>query len=152
MALSRYNNNCNFPFFNTFDDLFAVPSTLFLERPTFPHISPGYEINQDEKSFQLAVDVPGVKASDMKMDLEHDGRVLHLSGGRKKQEGNNFSETKFDQRFTIGKDVDTNKITANLENGVLVVNIPKKEKEESVVRNIAITEGPALPTRGNMAS
>ena len=138
MALSRYNS----PFFNTFDDLFAPP-TLYFERPTFPLTSPRYEINEDDKKFQLSVDLPGVRASDMNMELEHDGRVLHLAGGRKKQEGNTVSETKFDHRFTIGRDVDTTKIAANLENGVLSVTIPKMEKKEPVVQKITITEGPA---------
>jgi len=45
--------------------------------------SPCYEVTEDEKQFQLAVDVPGVKAGDLNIQLEQGGRVLHLSGGRK---------------------------------------------------------------------
>jgi HSP20 family molecular chaperone IbpA len=51
------------------------------------------------------------------------------------------SESRFDKRFTIGDDIDVSKITANLENGVLTVTAPKKEKKEPETVKIPITMG-----------
>jgi HSP20 family molecular chaperone IbpA len=104
--------------------------------------SPGYEIHEDDNKFQLSIDVPGVKAADMKVDLEKDGRVLHLSGGRKVEKEGSVTETRFDKRFLIAENVDTSKIAANLADGVLVVTAPKKVIEEEKTTTIAITEGP----------
>ena len=155
MALNRYN-----PLFGRgFDDFFA-PSPFFVRDPVFdlmpviPNLirdddtstllrsSPGYEITEHEGKYQIAVDVPGVKASDMTVKLENDGRVVHISGGRKITKGDTVSETKFEKRFTIGDNIDKTKITANLADGVLVLTAPKVEKKEPVVHTIAITEGP----------
>ena len=158
MALNRYNNNNNH-LFAGFDDLFAP--TPFFHRdppvfdlmPIFPNLerltdsvlvrsSPGYEINETDKNYQIIVNVPDVNAGDMSVQLEHDGRVLHISGGRKVVKDNTTTETKFEKRFTIGRNVDTQKVTANLADGVLVLSAPKIEKKEAPFINIAITEGP----------
>jgi HSP20 family protein len=155
MALNRYNNK---HYFAGFDDLFAptpfyhrdpifdlMPIFPDLERPTdsvLVRSSPGYEINETDDNYQIAVDVPGVKSEDMTVQLENDGKVLHISGGRKVVKDNTTTETKFEKRFKIGGNVDLQKVTANLADGVLVLSAPKIEKKEKPVLNIAITEGP----------
>jgi HSP20 family protein len=111
------------------------------------HHHPGYEIHEDEKSYAISIDIPGVQADEMTLKLEDDGRVLHLSGGRKvvQKEGSVVvSETKFIKRFTLGENVDTEKLTANLENGVLRVTAPKKVVEAPVMTTeIPIVQGGA---------
>ena len=102
--------------------------------------SPGYEIHEDDKQYTIAIDVPGVKMEDMTIKLEENGRVLHLSGGRKIKRGDKVSETKFVKRFTIGHNVDTENIRANLSDGVLEVTAPKKEAKSQVIK---IMEGRA---------
>jgi HSP20 family protein len=154
MALNRYHYNNPFGF----DDLFfPTPffhrDPIFDPMPVFPDLerltdsvlvrsSPGYEINETDDNYHIVVDVPGVKAGDMSVQLENDGKVLHISGGRKVVKDNTTTETKFEKRFTIGKNIDTQKVTANLADGVLVLSAPKIEKKETPVTNIAITEGP----------
>jgi HSP20 family protein len=101
--------------------------------------SPGYEINEDDAKYQIAVDVPGVKAADMNVELEHSGHVLHLSGSRNLSKGETVNEVKFAKRFTIGDNIDTSKLSANLADGVLVVTAPKKQQEVKTFK-IAITE------------
>jgi HSP20 family protein len=126
------------PFFNFMPVLrnFERDSNMILSRS-----SPGYEINEDENKYQIAIDVPGVKAGDLDVELEQEGRVLRLSGGRKLQKGSEITETKFDKRFWIGENIDTSNIAANLSDGVLVVTAQKKPQEEEKAIKIAITEG-----------
>jgi HSP20 family protein len=90
----------------------------------------GYQVHEDDEQYSISFDVPGVTADDVTVKLEENGRVLHLSGARKVQEGDTFSEMKFAKRFTLGDNLDTEKLTANLSNGVLEVAAPKKEPEE----------------------
>ncbi|EED88565.1 heat shock protein, partial [Thalassiosira pseudonana CCMP1335] len=99
---------------------------------------PRYEVTENDKQFRLAVDVPGVKPDAMQVELEHDGRILHLTGGRKVKTDTSVEEYKFEKRFTLGKDLDTAKITAHLADGVLVLTAPKKEKAEPKTHQIAI--------------
>jgi HSP20 family protein len=120
-------------------------SVLDIEREPFMVLrrsSPGYEIHEDDNKLQLSIDVPGVKAEDMKVNLEHDGRLLHLSGGRKIEKEGSVTETRFDKRFTLAENLDISQITANLADGVLVVSAPKKQIEEEKTTTIPITEGP----------
>ena len=127
----------------SFDDLMPVLTNrdrsddMILTRS-----SPGFEIHEDDHKYSIAIDVPGVKVDDMEIKLEDNGRVLHLSGGRKVKKGDQVSETKFVKRFTIGENVDTEKLTANLANGVLEVTAPKKVPTKKEAQVIKITQGP----------
>jgi HSP20 family protein len=105
--------------------------------------SPRYEVTENDKQFRLAIDVPGVKPDDMKIELEHEGGVLHITGGRKVKTDKSAEEYKFEKRFTLGRDLDTSKITAHLADGVLVLTAPKKEKVPPAKQEIAITQGEA---------
>lgn len=151
MSLSLWNASP----FGGFDDdffsgspVFGIPPTLTnFKNDNLLHSSPRYEVTENSKQFRLAVDVPGVKATDINVGLEHDGRVLHLTGSRKVEKNTEkekfYEEYKFDKRFTLGKDLDTTKLTAHLSDGVLVLTAPKKEKEEPKKTTIAITQGEA---------
>ena len=72
--------------------------------------SPGYEINEHDGKYLISVDVPGCKRTDMR--------------------GGKSTETKFSKRFTIGDNVDIDKMTASLSDGVLTLTAPIKKKEE----------------------
>eukprot|EP00571_Detonula_confervacea_P006054 CAMPEP_0172313876 /NCGR_PEP_ID=MMETSP1058-20130122/21174_1 /TAXON_ID=83371 /ORGANISM="Detonula confervacea, Strain CCMP 353" /LENGTH=165 /DNA_ID=CAMNT_0013027601 /DNA_START=46 /DNA_END=543 /DNA_ORIENTATION=- len=151
-SLTFWNPNSVFAGFD--DDFFSdpiVPSTLLgtqstltdFKTDTMRHSSPRYEVTENKNQFRLAVDVPGVKPDNMKIELENDGHVLHMSGGRKVKTDTSYEEYKFDKRFTLGKDLDTSKITAHLSDGVLVLTAPKKEKLPPTKQEIAIVHGEA---------
>ena len=153
MALNRYYNHR--PFFTTgFDELF-FPTPFFKEMEDLMPVvananreqdfsllrsSPGYEISESDGKYQIHVDVPGVKAADM--DISVNEGVLKITGGRKTEKDGVVSESKFEKRFTVGDNIEIDKLSANLENGVLTLTAPKKEKTEKPVHKIAITEGP----------
>ena len=118
-------------------------------KATLLRSSPGYEIKESDGTYEIAIDIPdGIKASDMKVELENDGTVLHLSGGRKLKEKGKVFTTQFNKRFTIGPNVETHKIAANLADGVLVLTAPKIEKAlKTHKQKIAVTENAHdLPT------
>jgi HSP20 family protein len=66
-----------------------------------------------------------------------------MKGHRKVEKENSYEEYKFEKRFTLGRDLDTTKLTANLSDGVLVLTAPKKEKEEPKSTTVPITLGDA---------
>jgi HSP20 family protein len=87
--------------------------------------------------------VPGVKPDHMKIELENNGRVLHISGDRKEKTDTSYKEFKFDKRFTLGRNLDTSKIAAHLSDGVLVLTAPKIEKLPPTTQRIEILHGEA---------
>eukprot|EP01083_Nonionella_stella_P014343 40321_1 len=108
--------------------------------------SPCYEVTESDDAFHLTIDVPGVRGKDLSLEVEHDGRVMHISGGRKVQHTGKdgkveTSESKFSKKFALDQSVDTAEIKANLADGVLTVVAPKRKRDESV-QTIAISESP----------
>lgn len=80
---------------------------------------------------ELTVDVPGVSAKDLTVELVEDGTMLHVSGSRRHHD----SVTEFDQLFRLNKDVDADNLSVRLADGVLTVTAPKREK---VVKKLPI--------------
>lgn len=104
----------------------------------------GFQVQEDEKNYSISVDVPGVRAEDMKMQLVDNNQALSLSGGRKFHNGETVEETKFERRFNVGTEVDVEKINAALSNGVLTITVPKKDPKKESSRLIAINSGATM--------
>merc|ERR1712125_89856 len=66
---------------------------------------------------------------------DEDKRILRITGETKLEEGDLHLSRKFDQTFTLARDVDMTKATAQFKDNVLTVTVPKVE---SKVRNLAI--------------
>merc|ERR1712137_777826 len=76
-----------------------------------------------DESFQFAIDVPGVKATDMKVSVDDDGKTLWLRGER--LYGKENTKT-FSKRWSLeSAPVDSSLATAKLLNGVLTITVPK---------------------------
>lgn len=106
--------------------------------PVRPAESPVYRILDNAKVFQVAIELPGVNLDQINIQLESDTNVLVVSGQRPSIE--NESPVNFTQRFELGTDVDTDKISAKLALGILTVSAPKVSKvTEDKNRRIPIT-------------
>ncbi|KAL3926979.1 MAG: hypothetical protein SGBAC_013264 [Bacillariaceae sp.] len=106
-------------------------------QPTSVHVQ------RDEKSYSIFVDVPGVKQEDMHMQVTDKNQTLVLSGTRKfhttgRENKEDIEEAKFERHFNIGHDVNVEKITADLADGVLKITAPKKEAPSPVTIPIQI--------------
>ena len=104
-------------------------------RPTYR-----YRIDEEDDKYTLSVELPGVKASDVNVSLEQDGRVLRISGMRKVADGDMAYESKFSKDFVLNKDVHVEGIEANLSEGVMSIVAPKKPKVEPKSISIPIQE------------
>lgn len=95
-------------------------------------VTPRYEITNTDDAVSVSMDVPGVDPSNIDVSLEEN--VLTLSGTRETATSN----YKFSRSFSLDEAVDVNQLSANLENGVLVVSAPKMEKVEVKPKKIPI--------------
>jgi HSP20 family molecular chaperone IbpA len=115
--------------------------------------SPRYELNDGNDAFKVALDVPGVKASDIDISFNENDSVLKVSGKRDIGKGGVTRTVKFSKSFSLDSSVvDKDKISAQINNGVLLVTAPKApiEPKENKVRQIPVMEvGPEnVPVQG----
>lgn len=83
------------------------------------------KVENTESGARIILVVPGFEKSDLTIDAENDR--LTVSGKNKET-----NETKvlpdFKESFYVGREIDMNNISANLKNGVLVINLQKKKE------------------------
>ena len=104
---------------------------------------PAINIIENEKDFRVELAVPGTTKEDFKVNVNADNELvisLEKHSEKEDKEAKNpkegakgtylsreFSYTSFQQSFTLPDDVDRQKISAKVENGVLTIDLPKKE-------------------------
>mmetsp|Transcript_6413 Transcript_6413/g.8672 ORF Transcript_6413/g.8672 Transcript_6413/m.8672 type:complete len:197 (-) Transcript_6413:138-728(-) len=88
-------------------------------------LSPRYEIVEDETKFEVAIDVPGFKFHEIVVELRSGNRVLSISGEHDSQRNERTVTSQFMQSFTLDPSIDTEKMKANLVDGVLLVTAPR---------------------------
>ncbi len=99
------------------------------EKPEY--YQPAVDISETSEALILKYDMPGVDKGDV--EITADKNTLAVVGNVKSEQPGNavYQETRignYRREFTIPDDVDTNKISAEMNDGVLTVKIPKPEK------------------------
>ena len=137
MNLIARKPNIDFPFAGSLidqffnNDLFDWSSRNFsVTNTTLPAVN----IKEDSEKFQVEVAAPGLKKEDFKIELHNN--LLSISSEKKeenKQEDGNYSRREFSYQsfvrsFTLPNTVDGDKIAASYADGVLTLNIPKREE------------------------
>jgi HSP20 family protein len=104
---------------------------------------PSVDIYEDQNRLVLEADLPGLTRDDF--DLLVENNVITLKGERKfekKVEGDNYHRVErsygsFSRSFTLPQTVTAEGATAEFENGILRVSLPKRE--ETKARKIEIS-------------
>ncbi|WP_167021643.1 Hsp20/alpha crystallin family protein [Chitinophaga sp. Cy-1792] len=105
---------------------------------------PPVNITENKEGFNIDVVAPGFSKEDFKINA--DAKSLTISADRKaeakdeneKQVRREFSFRSFKRSFTIGDSIDTSKIVAKYENGILKVALPKKENTQEQPKAIVV--------------
>lgn len=133
--------------FNTFvDDLFVELPALFKndfnnnDRKGFVPVN----VKETEKTYQLDVVAPGFEKTDFTVNL--DQNLLTISAEKKeevnkeneKQVRREYSYRSFKRSFTLDEKIDATNIEASYINGVLTLNLPKKEIVKASATKISI--------------
>ncbi len=95
--------------------------------------APLVDISEDEKEYLIKADLPEIKKEDVKISVQ-DG-VLAISGERKsekEEKGKKFHRVErsygsFERSFTVPADAEEEKVSAQFNDGVLMVHLPKGE-------------------------
>ncbi|MCD6111729.1 MAG: Hsp20/alpha crystallin family protein [Bacteroidales bacterium] len=133
MSLVRFSNQ--FPsLFDRFleNDLFDWSNRNYSDTNT---TLPAVNIKEDKDGFEVEMSAPGLDKKDFKIELNNS--VLTISSEKKVEnetkEGQQFTRREFSYQsfsrsFTLPETVEGEKISAKYENGILSINIPKKEE------------------------
>ena len=108
-------------------------------RTYVPHV----DIYETKEGLRLWADMPGVDEQSLNVHL--DNGVLTIEGQVDVKDYENVSPlyTEYNvgnyvRRFTLSNDVDTDRIVARMQNGVLALEIPKSERAKP--RRITVTQ------------
>lgn len=84
------------------------------------------------EGFEVRAEVPGFIKEDLNVKIQ--GNYLEISGNRKSDVPEGYSvhrtergTTTFSRSFTLPADVDSSKVSASLQDGILTLSLPKAE-------------------------
>lgn len=114
-----------------FDSLFDAK-----DKTTEKMIFPKADIVEDKDKYTVHLDAPGLKKDDVKLAVNN--KSLTISGERKDEKKVEDKQSvyreinygRFERTFTLPEGIESDKIEAKLDNGVLEIVIPKSEKQK----------------------
>ena len=108
--------------------------------------TPAVNITEDKDKFQVTVAAPGMKKTDFNIDV--DGNMLTISSEKEESKDDSnekytrkeYSYSSFSRSFTLPEEVNREKIEAVYEDGVLKLNLSKKEEAKKLAasKHIAV--------------
>lgn len=121
---------------NVFDDFFEYPFSDFGASSSLMKT----DIKETGNSYELTVDLPGVKKEDVKAELKNGylniSAVSNRSNDEKNSDGNYIRRERYcgsySRSFYVGENITEEDIKAKFDNGVLTLTVPKKENKPAV--------------------
>ena len=143
MTLVKFNPVKEFDSFHDtiqkyFEDFSLTRSSL---RETF---SPKIDISEEKNQIIVEAEIPGVNKEDLKITLQDN--ILTLEGEKKKEDQEkekNFYRVErtygsFKRSFNLPYDVDSEKVEAKFEDGLLKISLQKFEEKKKIEKNIKL--------------
>ena len=130
-TLTRHRGNSLFD--TVFSDLF---NDEFITRPYMSAAKRNSQVLNRDEDWQIVFAIPGVKKHEVAVKV--DDFVLSVSYDNKTNTDQFNFVSSFSRSWNLGHDVDVNKITANHEDGILTITVPKPETKKRVVRTIEV--------------
>jgi HSP20 family protein len=81
-------------------------------------MQPAIDVTEDQQGVRIVAEIPGYKPESVKVAIEN--RVLTMSGEK--------ANGSFTRSFTVPSTIDTDRIEASVEHGLLTVTLPKAEQ------------------------
>lgn len=148
-GLARTNSNraSKLPMWSVFDELFNREFPPVFSQNFNTGISlPMVNIKETADAYFVEMAVPGLKKSDFHIDL--DNQILSISTEIEEERENTeanytrreFGYASFKRSFTLPETVDDGKIKARYDEGILSIQLPKKEEaKQKPTRSIKIS-------------
>ncbi|MGF7217952.1 HSP20 family protein [Spirosoma lacussanchae] len=133
-SLTRSNNNLP----SLIENFFGRDMNDFFNTnmPSVSHV-PAVNVVEHQDGFRIEVAAPGLKKEDFKLNLNHNNLSISAYQETKKEETDQtnekytrreFSYSSFQRTFTLPTSVDADNIQASYTDGVLKIELPKREE------------------------
>ena len=140
MTLVRLQNRPN-GFNNLLSDVFPQMPSLYKE--DLRQVAPA-NIKETEKEYLLSIVAPGLNKEDFSINI--DKNQLTVSAEKKEETGaeterqirNEYKFQSFKRSFTLDEKINADGISAQYVNGILILNLPKKEDVKPATKQITI--------------
>lgn len=143
LLAKRNDNNWMSNFFNDFFDTDMMPR--------MNATAPAVNVKESDKGYVMEIAAPGLKKEYCRVSLDKDGNLnLKIEDKFEHKEEDKaedkkehylrreFNYSNYEQTYVLPEDVDKEKISAKVENGILTVNLPKMSKEAEKEENKSI--------------
>lgn len=138
MPVRKYNNQTWLP--SIFNDFFGND---WMEKANAT--APAINVIESDKDYRVEVAAPGMTKEDFTIHLSEDNELVitmekknevnENSRENKKYLRREFSYSKFQQSLILPDDVEKDRISANVNDGVLTIDLPKRTPEEKAKVN-----------------
>ena len=139
---------------NLFDELFDFPALRELrniDRTLYGRNASREmktDVKEHEDQYEVNIDLPGFKKDEIQLSLEGGYLTVSATKGLEKEEekkGKLIRQERYagslQRSFYVGEAVEETDIGARFENGVLSLNIPKKEEKKLPEKKTIMIEG-----------
>jgi HSP20 family protein len=115
---------------------------------TTSSFAPAVDVYEDEHKVALKIEVPGIDEKEIDVRVENSTLTVHGERKIEKEEKEeNYRRVErqygsFTRTFTLPQTVDTEKVSANYDKGILKITLPKKAeaKPKQIKVNVGSTE------------
>ena len=139
---------------NLFDDWMDFPKMEFpdIDRKLYgKHASNMMktDVHEHDNAYEMDIDLPGFKKEEIDLSLENGYLIVSAAKGIDKESKDNKGKLIRQERYSgsmqrsfyIGDNVTEDEIKARFENGVLRLNIPKKDAKKVAEKKLIAIEG-----------
>lgn len=113
----------------------------------FSELSPKIQVTEDKDAVKVTAEIPGINEKDIDLKISSDG-YLSIGGEKKNMseettKDNYFSEISygsFKRTIQLPWDLDYEATTADYNNGVLTISIPKSQTEKQKIKKISVSK------------
>lgn len=118
-------------FDNMMEEMWRGFPSRFMTDTAHPIMRPAMDVIENENDYTVRIDLPGIAPDDVKVEIENDTlTVSGEMGDTVEREGDRYHYRErrygaFQRSVRLPNTVDTDKIDASFENGVLNVMLPK---------------------------
>ena len=134
-------SNSWFP--TVFDDFL---NTDFMPRAN--STAPAINVREDEKAYTMELAAPGIKKEYCRVSINDEGNLTIAIENKQEHKHEDkhhhylrreFSYSNYEQNYMLPDDVERDKISAKVEDGILTVTMPKTEPKQKVQKAIEVS-------------
>ena len=109
--------------------------------------APAVNVKESEKAYTMELATPGIKKEYCRVGInDEDNLTIAIENKleHKDEDKHNhylrreFSYSNYEQSYTLPDDVERDKISAKVENGILTITMPKTEPKQKVTKAIEV--------------